>query len=544
VKVLIIGAYGTFGSRLVRLLKDDPRFTLLIAGRSHEKARAFCQSLAARASLEPCFFDRDGDVAAELGALAPDAAVDASGPFQAYGEDPYRVVRACLAHRIHYLDFADARAFVLGIGEFDDAARAAGITILSGVSTLPALSLAVLRNLARDVTPDSVRIGVAPSPFAGMGLNVIRMIASYAGKPVQRLGAPSYAMTDAQWFTIAPPGALPLRPRRFSLADTPDLTLIPALWPAVKSVWAGAGTEPLIWQRSLNGLALLVRYHLLPSLSGFARLFHWVSNRLVWGEPRGGMFVEARSADGEKCSWHMIADGDSGPFVPAIAASVLLRRMADGTPAVPGARTSAQELELGAFEDVFARLGIVTGVRLRKPTDTALPLYRRLLGTAWDTLPEPIRQLHDGTTSWLASGRATVERGRSPLARIAATLFGFPPETPDVAVTVRFDARDGDEVWTRDFGGRRFASVQQEGDGLMLERFGPFTFAIALLCHENRLNLVVRGWRFLGLSLPRFIAPRGTTYESVDDGRFHFHVEIGFPWTGLIVRYRGWLERA
>ena len=30
-------------------------------------------------------------------------------------------------------------------------------------------------------------------------------------------------------------------------------------------------------------------------------------------------------------------------------------------------------------------------------------------------------------------------------------------------------------------------------------------------------------------------------YESADDGRFNFHVEIRLPLIGSIVRYRGWL---
>ncbi len=36
-------------------------------------------------------------------------------------------------------------------------------------------------------------------------------------------------------------------------------------------------------------------------------------------------------------------------------------------------------------------------------------------------------------------------------------------------------------------------------------------------------------------------APRGDSCEFVEAGRFHFHVEIDHPFTGLIVRYRGWL---
>jgi hypothetical protein len=44
-----------------------------------------------------------------------------------------------------------------------------------------------------------------------------------------------------------------------------------------------------------------------------------------------------------------------------------------------------------------------------------------------------------------------------------------------------------------------------------------------------------------GIPLPPAMAPRSNAYEFARDGRFHFHVEIGHPVTGLIVRYRGWL---
>ena len=37
------------------------------------------------------------------------------------------------------------------------------------------------------------------------------------------------------------------------------------------------------------------------------------------------------------------------------------------------------------------------------------------------------------------------------------------------------------------------------------------------------------------------LPPGGDAYEYATDGRFHFHVDLGHPLTGLIVRYRGWL---
>src|SRR5690242_7679070 len=96
-RVLILGGYGTFGGRLAQLLADERRLTLIIAGRSRTKAEAFCASLPSEAATEPMAFDRDGDVERQLRALTPDVVVDVTGPFQAYGIDPYRVVKAALA---------------------------------------------------------------------------------------------------------------------------------------------------------------------------------------------------------------------------------------------------------------------------------------------------------------------------------------------------------------------------------------------------------------------------------------------------------------
>jgi|GEM_PF-6992571 len=44
-RVLIIGGYGVFGGRLAQLLADEPRLTLIIAGRFKAKAQAFSASL-------------------------------------------------------------------------------------------------------------------------------------------------------------------------------------------------------------------------------------------------------------------------------------------------------------------------------------------------------------------------------------------------------------------------------------------------------------------------------------------------------------------
>jgi uncharacterized protein DUF4166 len=545
-KILILGGYGTFGGRLVRLLADEPRLTLIVAGRSLRQAQTFCAAQAAQAHLLPAAFDRDGDADAQLAALAPDLVVDASGPFQVYG-DPYRVVRAVLARGIDYLDLADGSDFVDGIAQFDAQAKAGGLFVLAGASSFPLLTAAVVRRLSAGMARiEAVSAGIAPSPHVTLGLNVIRSIASYCGKPFTLLrdGKPSvgYGLTESRRFMIAPPGVLPLGNRRFSLVDAPDLKVLPALSPSLRDVWMGAGTVPEITHRVLNLFAWAVRLKLLPSLLPFAGVMHGAMRHLRWGEHRGGMFV-AVTGGALTRSWHMIAEGDDGPFIPSMACAAIIRRCLDGREPAHGARAATADIELDDYEALFARHAIRSGTRESLPD--ALPLYRRLLGNAYGTLPAPLQAMHDLRDTLSAEGTATVTRGTSWLARLAAAFVGFPAAGENVPVRVDFKRQNGRERWMRTFAGRTFHSTQEEGRGraewLLCERFGPLCVAMALVVDADRLRLVVRRWSVFGIALPRRLAPGGDSYEYAADGRFHFHVEIGHPFTGPIVGYRGFL---
>jgi Saccharopine dehydrogenase NADP binding domain len=372
IKVFIVGGYGIFGGRLVELLENEPQLTLFVGGRSRAKARSFVASrVNAKARLTPVAFDRDGDVAAQLSAAGPDILVDASGPFQNYGDRPYRVVEACLKLGVNYLDLADGSDFVTGVGAFDEQAREAGIYVLSGVSSFPVLTAAAVRRLAVDMaTVTSIRGGIAPSPYAVVGENVIRAIAGYAGKPIQRMrdGAfhVSYPFTEQLHYTIAPPGHVPLERRMFSLVDVPDLRALAPLWPEAKDIWMGAAPVPETLHRGLAALAWLVRLRLIPSLSPLAPLFHFVTNHVRWGKHRGGMFVEVEGTgvlgSPVKRSWHLLAEGDDGPYIPSMAVEAIVRNVLQGVPPRPGARAAVADLELGAYEKIFAARRIYTGI--------------------------------------------------------------------------------------------------------------------------------------------------------------------------------------
>lgn len=170
-------------------------------------------------------------------------------------------------------------------------------------------------------------------------------------------------------------------------------------------------------------------------------------------------------------------------------------------------------------------------------------LYARLLSGTWGALPEPIQRLHRLDDRLTAVGRAKVERGEGLLSRLIGGMAGFPPAADNVDLRVDFARKDDVETWRRQFGGHQFVSTQEAGRGRRLvERFGPASFSMTLTWDGKRLNLRLRGWRLFGVRMPDWTQPLTTAWESVEDGRFSFFVEITHPWTGLLVRYKGWLE--
>lgn len=548
-KILILGGYGVFGGRLVYLLSDLPQLTLLICGRSQAKAEAFCADYVGSAKAVSLVLDRR-DIASALADQRPDLVVDASGPFQDYGSDRYRIIDACIQAGVNYLDFADAADFVFGVSQFDERARQAGVFVLSGVSSFPVLTAAVLREMAGSMDIVSVEGGIAPSPFAGIGLNVMRAVVGYAGSPVKltREGKKGYGigLAESRRYTVAVPGELPLRNLRFSLVDVPDLQVLPPEHPTLADIWMGAGPVPESLHRILNVLAKVRAMLGLPSFEPFSRLFYVVLNLMKFGEHRGGMYVHARGLRAGltvERSWHLLAEGDDGPFIPSMAIEAIVRKLLRGEVPSAGARAATHALDLADYDELFAGRTIKSGFRDEGQDG---PIYRQVLGSAFDSLPPAIRQLHDSSSPRNWVGKADVTRGKGLVARLIASIVGFPKSGNDVPVTVTFSPENGGELWTRTFGNRRFSSFQAPGKGrsrhLLVERFGIATFALALVVENGRLTLIPRAWSVLGIPMPSLLLPRGNSFEAESDGQFRFNVTISVPWIGLIVAYRGTLS--
>ncbi|HYI40612.1 MAG TPA: DUF4166 domain-containing protein [Allosphingosinicella sp.] len=542
-RIFVLGGYGNFGGRIAER-GAAAGFEMLVAGRSVERAEAFC---AGRERLVAV--DLDPSLAETLERLRPFALVDAAGPFQGSG---YETARAAIAAGCHYLDIADGSAFVAGIGALDAEAKAAGVSVVSGVSSVPALSGAVAARLAEDLERvAAVEIALSASSRGTAGRSVTAAILSYIGRPMRlRRGGRwthAHGWQDLRRFDFEIEGAVPLRRRLAALADVPDLALLPLRLPGNPAVSFFAGTDAPWHNLGLWLLSWPVRWDLLRRPERFAGL---LSTLQRWTRGPGSLrsafeirlFGIAKGRRVER-RWTLIVERGEGPEIPSLAVPLLLGKLAAGAIA-PGARDCGGLLSLEDFEPSLAGLAA-----RHELIERALgpPLHARVMGARFEALPPAVRAMHEVLRDGGAAGEAEVRRGNNPLARSIASLFGFPTEGFH-RLHVVFAERGGTERWTRDFSGRSFSSRLSERDGRLTERFGVLRFAFELPsgkagpCDEAGLRMVIRRWWLGPLPLPLFLAPRSEAREWEEGGRFHFDVPIALPLLGLLVHYRGWLE--
>lgn len=526
-KVLLLGGYGVFGERLARLLVRDGH-AVTIAGRDAKAAQRLATTLGCAALRM--------DRAADLTPLAGfEVVIDAAGPFHTYGSDPYRLAKAAIAAGVHYLDLSDNADFCAGIGALDSAARAAGVCALSGMSTVPALSSAAVRALAQDQTPRVIDAAILPGNRSPRGLSVMTSILVQAGQPMRvwRGGAWT-AMTGwsgPQDYHL-PSGLI----RQAWQIEVPDLRLFPAHFGA-DSVLFRAGLELGVMRYGLAAFAALRRVVPFPVTRPLVQAFKLAADLLSpFGSGRGGMSVMV--VVGHERRWRrLLAEAGDGPFIPAIAARALLRR-----PALPvGARPALEVITLEEAEAAMSDLR----VRFERACEPLQPLFPRVLGPDFATLPAPIRATHLTVDRSRWQGHASVTRGTGVWSRCLGWLFGFPAATHDTPVEVIKTVTAKGETWQRRFGTHIFHSHLAMTPQGMTERFGLFTFRLGLFVQDGALHYPVAAGRLGPVPLPRWLLPVSVAHEDVVNGVFHFDVKLLAPLTnGLLVHYQGSLAPA
>jgi saccharopine dehydrogenase-like NADP-dependent oxidoreductase len=349
--VLVLGGYGFFGARISEALASDPAIRLLIAGRDERKAEALASRLRLSQGQFGALDARDPELAQRLTELGVSTVINTAGPFQS---QQYTVALAAIQAGCHYIDLADGREFVTGIESLHALAQARGVTVISGASSVPALSSAVVdRYLPQFERLDSIEFGISSGGRAP-GLATVKGVFSYAGKAIRewRRGAwrTTHGWLDLSWHRFPEPVGL----RLMGSCDIPDLALFPKRYPTARTVTFHAGFANSACHLVVSALAALVRLRVLRSLVPFAaplcRLSHWLEPLL---SDQGGMFV-CLSGEGPggrllHINWNLLARQNHGPYIPCGAAIALARKLAAGARLPTGAMPCVGLLNVKEF---------------------------------------------------------------------------------------------------------------------------------------------------------------------------------------------------
>jgi predicted dinucleotide-binding enzyme len=364
-RVLVLGGYGAFGARVAERLTRAGDIEVIVAGRSEQKARDLAGRLAGRTGgkVAGLRLDATAIAASDLGPIRPAVIVNASGPYQGQG---YGLAKACIAAGVHYVDLADTRAFVTGIASLDEAARAAGVLVTSGASSVPAVSGAVLDACAPHLAVlESATIVVAPGNSFEPGRATAQSILSGLGQRIGGWGnTPSGGHGWQGLRRVRMPG---LGGRWLGLVDTPDLDLFPRRYSGLRRVRVYAALEVGAFHLGVWGLSWLARWRLLRDPARLAGPLLAMHRRLTFlGSDRGGMTVALEGADHagspKRIQWHLIAGSGHGPYVPATPAVLVAKRLLAGTLAARGAMPCLGLFTLADFLAEVADLDIASGI--------------------------------------------------------------------------------------------------------------------------------------------------------------------------------------
>ena len=351
-RVAVIGGSGNFGARICKALEQDPAFDVVPCGRN----------TGTRLDIASPGFPE------ELRNLSPHVVIHCAGPFQ--GQD-YRVALAALAAGAHYIDLADGRGFVCGFRQaISAAARSAQRLAVSGASTLPALSSAVVDSLVgRFRQIEQIHVVIAPAQRAPRGRATMAGVLGYAGQPFKWLSEGAWENVHG-WQSLRRVRIDGVGTRWAAACDVPDLELLPARYPGVQAVQFRAALEIGIQHFALWTAAAMRRAGLPLALDRWAGPLDRAATLLdKLGSERGGMAVTVtgtKPAGTRAClEWRVVADANHGPEIPCMAAILIARKLARGEPMEQGAYPCMGFLTLADFEPEFTRWAMRTALEER-----------------------------------------------------------------------------------------------------------------------------------------------------------------------------------
>ena len=263
----------------------------------------------------------------------------------------------------HYIDLADAREFVAGITELNEQARQAGVLIISGASSVPCLTSALVDFYQSQFSSiESIDYGITTAQKTTRGLATTAAILSYTGKAfTTQINGKCQRVFG--WQDLRAKRYPGLGWRLLGYCNVTDLELFPRKYPNIRSIRFYAGLELPFIHFTLWALSWLVRIRLignLQPLAGILLKLSFLFDRL--GTDKSGFHItfagKSLAGDNKKLTFYLIALSGDGPLIPCIPAIVLTRKLASGQLNDIGPKTSVSLLNRDEYLQALNGLDI------------------------------------------------------------------------------------------------------------------------------------------------------------------------------------------
>jgi len=366
-RILILGAYGVFGTQITESLCQEHNLDILLAGRTKSKAQGLSDRLSesSNANLEAIVIDaKSENLSDSLKKLNLDLVINTCGPFQ---DQDYHVAQACIHNGIDYIDLADGRDFVCNIDSLDEEAKNSNCLVVSGASSVPGLSSAVVAEYKNQFSHlKEIECYILPGNKSEHGQATVASVLSYTGKPItvwqNKQWSTVFGWQDTQRIKLNSLGN-----RWASNCDVPDLELFPKYYPELEGVKFQAGSELSFMHLSLWLLSGLSRINLISNWSVYSKAFtqmtHWF---LPFGTDTGGMLMKLEGVDHKDqhlaLNWQLTATHGDGPKVPALPAIILAKKLIRKQLIRTGAIACMELFTLEEFQQECTNLAIHVSV--------------------------------------------------------------------------------------------------------------------------------------------------------------------------------------
>lgn len=193
-RVLIIGGCGRIGRSIASdILAHVPAAEVTITGRNPQLGMAALEQLGANVQFQ--VLDLSQPEQLQEAVTKADLVIHAAGPFH---RRDGRVLRTCIAERVHYIDVSDERSFTYKALTYREAAAAAGITAVINTGVFPGISNCMVRQGIEALdAADTVQLSYVVAGSGGAGVTVMRT--TFIG-----LQRPFEAWLEGSWQPVKP----------------------------------------------------------------------------------------------------------------------------------------------------------------------------------------------------------------------------------------------------------------------------------------------------------------------------------------------------